>query len=80
MTLASMLGVQGEVVGEGAHGRLEALEHAFMEKAAEFEQMKEMMTMLLMTNPNVRVVGAEDHQDLMTSGSTGEGPDGRLLN
>lgn len=52
------------------------------EIATEVEQIKEAIAVLIMTNPNIKIIGADNAQnddDMFVSGSR-DGPDGRLLN
>lgn len=91
-TLGTMLGVRSGSTDASKRvadmsDRVETLEQLFIEKAAELEQVKHVLTMLMMSNPNVRVVGTGSGEDGVVEddvlGSiTGsfKGPDGGLLN
>lgn len=87
--LASILGVDFEpnapvkqVTGETFEGRIAALETSLEKMSSEWEGIKEVVTILVMTNPNLSIVDMNAHaannDDRVTSGSLG--PDGRLLN
>ena len=76
-TLTVILGIDEQ---DEHADRLEALEAGLMETMAEIESIKEVVAALVMSNPNMRIVGSADVTDETVISGSDEGPDGKLLN
>lgn len=76
-TLAALLGVELSVEDD-VSDRVETLEQVVVAKVEELDAVKEAVTLLIMTNPNLRVVAATPDVDAMAV--SGSSRDGKLLN
>lgn len=58
--------------------RIEGLEQALVFKAAELDKMQEIISVLVMTNPHIKVAGMQGHDP--QSYISGSSDPGRVLN
>lgn len=80
--LSSILGVEEEEKSNNKNleRRIEALEQALILKAAEVDRMQEVVTLLVMTNPHVRVSGKQNTASSQMSAFSGSIDPDRILN